>query len=81
MVQKELTQEVIRYVRPFSSCKKNCLQNQAFSGFGVQTLSVTVLGWIINTVEALVSGHPLDAKKVSLSGSVRLREGINTEFE
>ena len=32
-------------------------------------------------MEVLVRGHPWDAKKVSVSESVRLREGINTEFE
>ena len=29
---------------------------------------------IINTVEALVSGHPRDAIKVSVTGAGRLRE-------
>ena len=31
-------------------------------------------------VEALVSGHPQDAKKVSVRGASRLRECNNTEF-
>ena len=33
-----------------------------------------------NTVEALVSGHHRDAKKVSIIGAGRLRECENTEF-
>ena len=32
------------------------------------------------TVEALVSGHPRGAKKVSVTGAGRLRECENTEF-
>ena len=33
-----------------------------------------------NTVEALVSGHSRGARKVSVTGAVRLRECQNTEF-
>ena len=32
-----------------------------------------------NTVEALVSGHPRDVKKVSITGAGCLRETKNTE--
>ena len=34
----------------------------------------------MSTVEALVSGHPRDAKKVSVTEAGRLRECKNTEF-
>ena len=33
-----------------------------------------------NTMEALVSGHHRDAKKMSITGAGRLRECENTEF-
>ena len=33
-----------------------------------------------NAVEALVSGHHRDAKKMSITGAGRLRECENTEF-
>ena len=33
-----------------------------------------------NTMEALVSGHPREVKKVSITGAGRLRECKNTEF-
>ena len=32
----------------------------------------------ISTVEALVSGHPRDAKKVSVNGAGRLREATRS---
>ena len=32
------------------------------------------------TMEALISGHPRDVKKVSIPGAGRLRECKNTEF-
>ena len=34
----------------------------------------------VRTVEALVSGHPRGATKVSVTGAGRLRECENTEF-
>ena len=34
----------------------------------------------IHTVEALVSGHPRDAKNVFVTGAGHLREFENTEF-
>jgi len=33
-----------------------------------------------NTMEALMSGHPLDAKKVSITKASHLREWENTYF-
>jgi len=33
-----------------------------------------------SSVEAIVSGHPRHAKKVSVTGASRLRECKNTEF-
>ena len=74
------TRKIISYVRTLSSCKKNCLPKSDFSGFLARTLGATVLGWIItNTVEALVSGHPQDAQKVSVTGASCLWECKNTE--
>ena len=34
----------------------------------------------MNTVEALVSGHPREAEKVLETGAGRLRECVHTEF-
>ena len=34
----------------------------------------------LSTVEALISGHPQVAKKVSITGAGHLRECENTEF-
>ena len=38
------------------------------------------MGIVLSTVEAPVSGHPLEAEKVSTTGAGRLRECVNTEL-
>ena len=47
-----------------------------FSNLLIPTPVALNMSKIFNTVEALVSGHPRDAKKVSVTGAGRLRENV-----
>ena len=47
-----------------------------FSNLLITTPVALNMSKIFNTVEALVSGHPLDAKKVYVTGAGRLRGNV-----
>ena len=47
-----------------------------FSNLLITTPVVLNMSKIFNTVEALASGHPLDAKKVYVTGAGRLRGNV-----
>ena len=47
-----------------------------FSNLLIPTPVALNMSKIFNTVEALVSGHPRDAKKVSVTGAGRWRENV-----
>ena len=52
-----------------------------FSNLLITTPVALNMSKIFNTVEALVSGHPRDAKKVSVTGAGRLRGNVKIQTD
>ena len=52
-----------------------------FSNLLILTPVALNMSKIFNTVEALVSGHPLDAKKVYVTGAGHLRENVKIKTD
>ena len=52
-----------------------------FSNLLITTPVALNMSKIFNTVEALVSGHPLDAKEVYVTGAGRLRGNVKIKTD
>ena len=52
-----------------------------FSNLLITTPVALNMSKIFNTVEALVNGHPLDAKKVYVTGAGRLRGNVKIKTD
>ena len=64
----------------YQTCKKTCRKTAKAILDTIALDDLLLLAKNSNTVEALVSGHPRGATKVSVTGDDRLRECENTEF-